>query len=100
MSSDSRERRRYAPASVLIVDDHDHSRSAARLVLEDAGFAIIEARTGCEALLLAQITRPRVMLVDIVLPEIDGLELTRLLRADPALRRCAVIAFTAFSGSD
>ena len=100
MSHASAHLRRRQPSSVLIADDHDHSRSAARLVLEEAGFAVIEARTGYDALVLAQITRPRVMLLDIVLPEIDGLELTRMLRADPTLRHCAIIAFTAFSGND
>jgi two-component system cell cycle response regulator DivK len=100
MTADARDGRRGVPESVLIADDHDHTRSAARLVLENAGFAVSEARTGYDALVLAQIIRPRVMLVDIVLPEIDGLALTRMLRADPALRHCAIIAFTAFSGSD
>jgi two-component system cell cycle response regulator DivK len=85
---------------VLIADDHDQSRSAARLVLQEGGFAVIEARTGYDALVLAQVSRPRVMLLDIVLPEIDGLQLTRMLRADPILRHSAIIAFTAFSGSD
>jgi CheY-like chemotaxis protein len=100
MTADSPDGRSPVPDSVLIADDHDHTRSAARLVLEDAGFDVSEARTGYDALVLAQITRPRVLLVDIVLPEIDGLALTRMLRADPALRHCAIIAFTAFSGSD
>jgi CheY-like chemotaxis protein len=86
--------------SVLIADDHDHSRSAARLVLEDSGFTVIEARTGYDALVLAEVNRPRVMLLDIVLPEIDGVQLTRMIRGHPVLRHCAIIAFTAFSGSD
>lgn len=88
------------PVSVLIADDHDHGRSASRLVLQGAGFAVIEARTGFEALVLAQISRPRVMLLDIVLPEIDGLQLTRMLRADPTMRHAAIIAITAFSGHE
>jgi two-component system cell cycle response regulator DivK len=92
--------RRRRPCSVLIADDHDDSRSAERLVLEDAGFSVIEARSGFDALVLAQASRPRVLLLDIVLPEIDGLELTRMLRADPALRDSAIIAVTAFTGQD
>jgi CheY-like chemotaxis protein len=100
MSDSSYPLRRRRPSSVLIADDHDHSRSAARLVLEDAGFAVIEARTGFDALVLAQISRPCVLLLDIVLPEIDGLQLTRMFRADPTMRDCAVIAITAHSGHD
>ena len=92
--------RRHLPCEVLIVDDHDHSRSAQRLVLEERGFAVIEARTGFDALVLAQISRPRIVLVDIALPEIDGLQLTRMQRADPVLRRCAIIALTAFTSAE
>jgi two-component system cell cycle response regulator DivK len=92
--------RRRHPCSVLIADDHDHSRSAARLVLEDCGFSVIEALSGFDALVLAQASRPRVLLLDIVLPEIDGLQLTRMLRADPTMRHCAIIAVTAFTGHD
>jgi CheY-like chemotaxis protein len=100
MSECSQETRRRRPSSVLIADDHDQSRSAARLVLEDSGFAAIEARTGFDALVLAQISRPRILLLDIVLPEIDGLQLTRMFRADPAMRNSAIIAITAFTGHD
>jgi CheY-like chemotaxis protein len=100
MSDDQTETRRRRPSSVLIADDHDHSRSAARLVLEDSGFAVIEARSGFDALVVAQLNRPRIMLLDIVLPEIDGLQLTRMFRADPAMRHCAIIAITAFTGHD
>ena len=92
--------RRHLPCEVLIVDDHDHSRSAQRLVLEERGFAVIEARSGFDALVLAQISRPRIILVDIALPEIDGLQLTRMLRADPGMRQCAIIAVTAFTGRE
>jgi two-component system cell cycle response regulator DivK len=92
--------RRRHPCCVLIADDHDHSRSAERLVLEDCGFSVIEARSGFDALVLAQASRPRVLLLDIVLPEIDGLQLTRMLRADPTMRHSAIIAVTAFTGHD
>lgn len=92
--------RRHLPCEVLIVDDHDHSRSASRLVLEEHGFAVIEARSGFDALVIAQISRPRIILMDISLPEIDGLQLTRMLRADPVMRHCAIIALTAFTGQE
>ena len=100
MSDNAAKVRRRRPSSVLIADDHDHSRFAERVVLEDAGFAVIEACSGFDALVLAQVSRPRVMLLDIVLPEIDGLQLTRMLRADPTLRHSAIIAVTAFLGED
>lgn len=92
--------RRHLPCEVLIVDDHDHSRSASRLVLEEHGFAVIEARSGFDALVIAQVSRPRIILMDIALPEIDGLQLTRMLRADPVMRHCAIVALTAFTGQE
>ena len=92
--------RRHLPCEVLVVDDHDHSRSASRLILEEHGFAVIEARSGFDALVIAQVSRPRVILMDISLPEIDGLQLTRMLRADPVMRHCAIIALTAFTGQE
>jgi two-component system cell cycle response regulator DivK len=100
MNDGSPKTRRRRTTSVLIADDHDHSRSAARLVLEDGGFAVIEARTGSDALALAQMLRPRILLLDIVLPGIDGLQLTRMFRADPTMRHCSIIAITAFTGQD
>jgi two-component system cell cycle response regulator DivK len=100
MSETASHLRRRRPCSVLIADDHDDSRSAQRLVLEDSGFSVIEARSGLDALVLAQASRPRIMLLDIVLPEIDGLQLTRMLRADPTLRGSGIIAVTAHTGQD
>jgi CheY-like chemotaxis protein len=87
--------RRRSPCKVLVADDHDETRATQRLILEHFGFAVIEARTGLEALALAQANHPRVVLLDIELPEIDGRELTRMFRADPAMRDAALVAVSA-----
>jgi DNA-binding response OmpR family regulator len=65
--------------SVLIVDDHDGFRAFARMLLETAGFAVIEAATGAEATRVAGRVRPTLVLLDIGLPDIDGFEVARQL---------------------
>lgn len=87
--------RRGLPCSVLVVDDDSEARCTARVVLEHFGFVVVESRTGLEALALAQATRPRIVLLDVVLPEIDGALLARMLHADPTTRNAAVIAVSA-----
>src|SRR3954470_14576126 len=87
--------RRRLPCTVLVADDHDDLRDALRVVLEYYGFAVHTAATGLDALALAQATRPRIMLLDMVLPAIDGEHLARMLRADPTTRDAALIATSA-----
>lgn len=92
--------RRRSPCTVLVVDDDDDSRHADRLVLEHFGFVVREASRGLDALALAQVSRPRVVLLDMVLPEIDGAQLARMLRADPATRHAALVAISASDASE
>ncbi len=87
--------RRRLPCSVLVADDHDDVREAVRLVLEYFGFAVHTASTGLDALAIAQATRPRILLLDMVLPAIDGEQLARMLRADPMTCEAALIATSA-----
>jgi CheY-like chemotaxis protein len=88
------------PGLVLVVDDHDDSRTIARLVLESAGFRVAEAAGGCEGLRLATELRPQVVLLDLVLPGVDGWEIARLLRRDRTTRRGIIIAVTAIANAD
>jgi CheY-like chemotaxis protein len=88
---------RAAPL-ILVVDDHEPSRALARLVLERDGFRVEEAGTGGEGLRQAQALRPALILLDIILPEIDGWTLVRLLREDPRTRDCVILALTAWTG--
>lgn len=90
--------RRRSLCTVLVVDDDDGCRLAERVVLEHYGFVVREASRGLDALALAQMSRPQVVLLDMVLPEIDGSQLARMLRSDPALRHAALLAVSA-SGS-
>lgn len=81
--------------TVLLVEDHDDIRAAERLVLEQAGYVVAEASTGLDGLALAMATLPRVVLLDMVLPGIDGAQLARMLRADPAVRTVALLGMSA-----
>jgi CheY-like chemotaxis protein len=66
-------------AAILVVDDHDGFRAFARTMLEMAGFTVAEAVTGAEATEAARIIRPRLVLLDIQLPDVDGFEVARRL---------------------
>jgi len=83
---------------ILVVDDHEPSRTLARLVLERAGFRVAEAATGRDGLRQAQVLRPSVVLLDIILPELDGWTVARLLREDARTRDCVILALTAWTG--
>jgi CheY-like chemotaxis protein len=84
-----------AAALVLIVDDAPDNREAYAEYLRFRGFRTLEAGTGAAALALAQSEQPDVILLDMRLPDIDGLEVSRLVRADPRLRHSKIIAVSA-----
>jgi CheY-like chemotaxis protein len=84
-----------APALVLVVDDHEDSRIIMRLVAESVGLRVADARTGPEGLRAARELLPSIVLLDLVLPGLDGWHIARLLRADPRLRATPLIAVTA-----
>jgi two-component system cell cycle response regulator DivK len=87
---------------ILVAEDHEENRRIMRDLLTAAGFEMIEAHTGEDAVRLAQAERPDLILMDLQLPGIDGLETTRRIKADPALRAIPVIAVTSYalSGDD
>ncbi|HTI65129.1 MAG TPA: response regulator [Gemmatimonadaceae bacterium] len=86
-----------APAAplVLVVDDHADSRLIARLVLESVGFRVAEAESGGEALRVAASLRPAAVLLDLVLPGLDGWQVARYLRDGEGGHDVVVIAVTA-----
>jgi DNA-binding response OmpR family regulator len=72
-------------ASILVVDDEPNLRRMLRSYLRNAGFAVLEAGTGADALALLRGRQVDLALVDVMLPGIDGLELVRRIRADSAI---------------
>ncbi len=82
---------------ILVVEDHYDNRRILRDLLTSAGFEIVEAVTGEEGVAMAATHRPDLILMDIQLPEIDGHEATRRIKADPALRPIPIIAVTSYA---
>ena len=83
--------------SVLIVEDNELNMKLFRDLLEAHGYGTVGTRNGVEALDLARKHRPDLILMDIQLPEVSGLDVTRWLKADAELRAIPVVAVTAFA---
>lgn len=81
--------------TVLVVDDHSDVRKLVSRVLLGAGFVVRSAANGLEALIAAHEMRPAVIVMDVTMPVLDGLEATRLIKAAEATRHARVIAYTA-----
>jgi len=86
-----------AGESILIVDDNAANLKLARVLLSGEGYEVRTAADAEQALELLETFRPRLILMDLQLPGMDGLELTRRLKADPMRRDIAVIALTAYA---
>jgi two-component system, cell cycle response regulator DivK len=84
---------------ILIVEDNELNMRLLNDVLEAHGYAIIKTGNGEEAIELARREQPDVILMDIQLPDISGLEATRRLKEDPSTRSIPIIAVTAFAMS-
>ena len=80
--------------AVLVVDDYGEVREAVARVLQNAGFGVRTAADGLEALIAAYEMRPGVIVMDVSMPVLDGLEATRLIKACAATRDARVIAYT------
>lgn len=85
------------PARILIVDDNAVNLKLAASILEFAGYQILEAADAGHALDIIRQTPPDLILMDIAMPGMDGLTLTRRLKADPATRHIRIVALTAFA---
>jgi CheY-like chemotaxis protein len=84
-------------APILIVDDNPANLKLARILLATEGYEVRTATDAEEALAVLATWRPRVILMDLQLPGMDGLELTRRLKADPATQRITILALTAYA---
>ena len=82
------------PNAVLVVDDISDIREVLATVLEGAGFAVRTAANGLEALIAAYRMRPGVIVMDVSMPVLDGIEATRLIKAVDVIRDARVIAYT------
>lgn len=85
---------------VLLVEDTEDNRFMMRRLLEMAGYRVVEATNGEEAVKIARAESPRLILMDLSLPVIDGLAATRLIRKLPDFRSIPIIAVSAHDTSD
>ncbi len=85
------------PKKVLIVEDNELNMKLFRDLIGACGHEVLETRDGIEALKIARERRPDLILMDIQLPEVSGLEITRWLKEDDELRAIPVVAVTAFA---
>ena len=83
--------------TVLIVEDNELNMKLFRDLLEANGYQTVGTRNGIEALDLARKHRPDLILMDIQLPEVSGLDVTRWIKDDPELQTTPVVAVTAFA---
>ena len=83
--------------TVLIVEDNELNMKLFRDLLEAHGYQTVGTNKGVEALDLVRRHRPDLILMDIQLPEVSGLEVTRWIKSDPELHMIPVVAVTAFA---
>ena len=83
--------------TILIVEDNELNMKLFHDLLEAHGYNILQTRDGMEALRLARSAKPDLILMDIQLPEVSGLEVTKWIKEDEELKTIPVIAVTAFA---
>ena len=85
------------PKTILVVEDNELNMKLFHDLLEAHGYNILQTRDGMEALKLARAHKPDLILMDIQLPEVSGLEVTKWIKEDDALKAIPIIAVTAFA---
>jgi CheY-like chemotaxis protein len=89
-----------AMKSVLIVDDEEDTLKLLKMIVELSGYEAYTTLNSLEALTMAQVEQPDVVLLDVMMPKLDGFQLCKMLRADPKTRELPVIFVTAYSALD
>lgn len=87
------------PPLVLIAEDHEDSRDALKTLLDAFGYRVVEAGNGREAVDLALAERPDLILMDMMMPRVDGFQATREIRMVEGLRDVPILALTAMEGA-
>lgn len=90
-------RQASTPKTILVVEDNELNMKLFHDLLEAHGYSILQTRDGMEALKLARQHKPDLILMDIQLPEVSGLEVTKWIKEDDELKSIPIIAVTAFA---
>lgn len=83
------------PKKILIADDNENIREALTYLLEDEGYKLWMAKDGVEALREAKNVRPDIIFLDIMMPEMNGYDVCRVIKNDPELKNTYIIMLTA-----
>jgi len=86
----------FEPATIMVVDDAPENRKLLEIMLDSTPLTLLEARDGPEALQILKIHHPDLILVDLLMPMMDGYRLAERIRAIPGCRQIPLIAFTAY----
>ena len=87
----------HNPPRILIVDDNETNRDILEARLTANGYEVLHAGDGEEALAAAKQHRPDLILLDVMMPKLDGFEVCRRLKADPALKAIPIIVVTSYA---
>jgi CheY-like chemotaxis protein len=85
---------------ILLVEDFDDTRLMMKMWLEKRGYRVIEAETGEEAITLAQREAPDLIIMDVMMPGMNGLDATQQIRQYQALRRTPIVAVSAYGADE
>jgi len=80
---------------ILVVEDNPMNLELVRDILTAQGYEVLEAADGATGVAIARLERPALILMDLQLPQLDGLEATRQIRSDPRLAHIPIVAVTA-----
>ena len=93
-------RRGEGSPTILVVEDFDDTRLMMKMWLVKRGYRVLEAETGEEGVALAQQERPDLIIMDMMMPGMNGLDATQRIRQDRALRRVPIVAVSAYGADE
>lgn len=88
---------RAAPKTILVVEDFDDVRDAMRILVELQGYKVVTASDGREAVEKARLFHPDLILMDIAMPLVDGIEATKQIKSDSSVSEIPIVAVTSYS---
>ena len=83
------------PKKILIADDNEHVRESLASILEDEGYALWIAKDGAEALRKTREVSPDILILDVMMPEMNGYEVCQTIKSDPDLKKTFVLMLSA-----
>jgi len=89
-----------ARQTILLAEDFDDTRLMMKLWLTKKGYRVLEAESGEEAIALAQSQRPALIIMDVMMPGLNGLDATRRIREDQSLKKTPIVVVSAYGAAE